>query len=77
MNIKYVVELNEEAHHELKALTTKGYIGARVLKRANLLRLADKGLSDNEIVELLGVSTSTIGRTKKRFVEDGLEAALD
>lgn len=77
MNIKYVVELSEEEQDKLRVLTTKGSTGARVLKRANLLRMSDKGLPDNEIVELLGVSTSTIGRTKKRFVEDGLEAALD
>ena len=71
MNIKYVVELSEEEQDKLRVLTTKGSTGARVLKRANLLRMSDKGLPDNEIVELLGVSTSTIGRTKKGLLKMG------
>lgn len=77
MNIKYVVELNKQEREELQTLTRKGTIGARVLKRANLLLMADSGLADKDIVSLLNVSTATIGRTKRKFVEDGLAAALE
>lgn len=77
MNIKNTVELTEEEQSELKALTSKGKAGARVLKRANLLLMTDKGLQDKEIADLLDVSTATIGRTKKKFVEDGLAEALN
>ncbi len=76
MNIKYVVELSEEERNERVVLTSKGRGGVRVLKRANLLLLADSGKQDKQIVELIGVSPSTIGRTKKRFVEEGLAEAL-
>jgi hypothetical protein len=46
-----------------------------LLKRANILLLANEHRhSDKDISQLL--STSTIFQTKKRFVEDILEAAL-
>ena len=77
MNIKYVVELSEDERDTLKALMSKGKESARKLKRAQLLLLADDGKQDKEIVELLHTSTSTIYRTKKRFVEEGLSEALN
>lgn len=77
MNVKYVVELNNEERDTLKKLTSKGKESARKLKRAQLLLLADEGKQDKDIVELLHISTSTIYRTKKRFVEDGLSEALN
>jgi transposase len=77
MNIKYVVALSFEEKNELIALTFKGKCSARVLRRVNLLLLANDGKQDKEISELLNVSTSTIFRTKKKFVEDGLTAAIN
>ncbi len=77
MNVKYVVELNTEEREALVVLTSKGKESARKLKRAQLLLLVDCGKRDKEIVELLNISTSTIYRTKKRFVEDGLTEALN
>lgn len=77
MNVKYLVELNEEEKEILYSLTSKGKESARKLKRANVLLQANEGKKDNEIVGLLNVSTSTIGRIKKQFVEEGLEAALN
>lgn len=77
MNIKYVVALNEQEKSELIELTSYGKHSARKLKRANLLLLAAAGKQDKEIASLLKVSTSTIFRTKKRFVEEGLEFALN
>ncbi|AZG35637.1 MULTISPECIES: helix-turn-helix domain-containing protein [Shewanella] len=77
MNITYLVELTQEELHSLKILLSKGIHNARLLKRANILLLANEHKHSNkDIVELLNTSTSTIYRTKKRFVEDGLEAAL-
>ena len=65
MNIKHIVELNEAEKNNLLALTGKGSTAARVLKRANILLMSNKGYQDNEIAKALGVSTSTIFRTKK------------
>mgnify|MGYP003695115027 CR=1 FL=1 len=77
MNIRYIVELNEEEKNSLTELLSKGKASARMLKRANILLMSDgRKNQDKEISEVLNVSTSTIYRTKKRFVEDGLDEAL-
>jgi len=77
MNIKYIVELNEDERDYLKKLTSKGKASARVLKRAHILLMADTGKSNQEITESLNMSSSTIPRIKKKFVEYGVEEALN
>jgi len=76
MNIKYIVELNEEEKANLDELTSKGKISARVLKRAHILLMANNGIQPTEISDVLSVSPSTVCRTKKKFVEYGLTEAL-
>ena len=53
-----------------------GKHAARKLKRAQILLAADGGCCDEEIARTVSVSLSTIGRTKRRFVEGNLERAL-
>jgi len=78
MNIKYIVELTEEERAYLLELTSKGKGKARMIKRANILLMADRRQNDEEqIAELLSVGSSTIYRTKRDFVEEGLEVALE
>lgn len=76
MNTKHVVELSEAEANNLLELTGKGSTAARVLKRANILLMSNKGYQDKEVVKALGVSTSTIFRTKKKFVTYGVDEAL-
>lgn len=77
MNVRYVVDLTEEEREALDALTRKGTPGARKTKRALILLMAhDRAHTDEEIASALKVGTSTVYRTKKSFVEDGLEEAL-
>lgn len=73
----YVVDLSEEEKAELKSLTKKGKTSARKLNRAHVLLLANEGETDKAIAKALGVGTSTIERIRKRFVEGGLEDALN
>jgi putative transposase len=72
----YVVDLSEEEKERLKDLTGKGTTGARRLRRAHTLLLAEEGMADKEIARVLNSSVSTLERVRKRFVEEGLEAAL-
>jgi transposase len=76
MNIRYHVELIEAERCELTALLSSGKHSARKLKRAQILLAADCGVSDEAIEAGIGVGGSTVYRTKRRFVEDGLAAAL-
>jgi transposase len=73
----YVVELTQEEKAELLELTRKGKVSARKLKRANILLQADKGKTDEEIADNLEVGRATVQRTRKKFVEGGLEWALN
>jgi len=76
MNVRYRVELNEGEREELRALTSGGKVAARKLKRAQILLAADAGCSDEDISASVQVGTSTVYRTKRRFVEGNLERAL-
>ena len=76
MNIRYHVELNEAERSELNSLISGGKHPARMLKRAQILLAVDAGLSDGEIAAAVAVGGSTVYRTKRRFVEGNLEAAL-
>src|SRR6201997_3242039 len=76
-NIRYHVELREAERCELTALVGGGKHYARKLKRAQILLAADSGLSDDDIAAAVAVGGSTVYRTKRRFVEGNLEAALN
>ena len=73
---KIDIQLSAEEQEQLKALLSKGKVGARVLKRAHIVRLAAAGKSDAHIVEALGVGEATIWRTRVRYQAGGLERAL-
>lgn len=73
----YLVKLTDEERATLIALTRKGTIAACKLARAHMLRLADEGKPDADIVAALGVGLSTVERTRKKYVEGGLEYALN
>ncbi|MGE0006415.1 MAG: IS630 family transposase [Parvibaculaceae bacterium] len=76
MNVRYRVDLDQPERNELTAMLRSGKHPARKLKRAQILLAADAGQSDETIATTVVVGGSTVYRTKRRFVEMGLEAAL-
>ena len=76
MNVRYRVDLSQEERDHLTALLRGGKHAARKLKRAQILLAADAGASDEDIAIGVAVGGSTVYRTKRRFVEGNLEAAL-
>jgi transposase len=76
MKIKYLINLSEEERRELELLTRKGQSPARKFKRAQILLHADEGKTDKAVAQGLHVAEATVFRTRRRFVEQGLEAAL-
>jgi transposase len=77
MNIRYRVTLTPEERQQLEALVRGGKGAVRKLKRAQILLAADARSTDEAIARNVGVGTSTVYRTKQRFVEEGLERALN
>lgn len=76
MNIRYKIELTADERHELNSLLAKGKTAARKLKRAQILLAADLGQADETIATNIGAGTATVYRIKRRFVEEGIDAAL-
>lgn len=73
---KYIVDLSEQERAELKKLLRGGQAGVRRLYRARVLLLADEGATDEAIAGALHLGKSTVERTRRRFVEGGVERAL-
>jgi len=76
MNVRYRVTLETSERVELVAMVLGGKGPVRRLKRAQILLASDKGSTDEEIARNIAVGTSTVYRTKQRFVEEGLKRAL-
>ncbi len=76
MNIRYRVDLSQDERAHLLALVSGGKHAARRIKRAQILLAADAGAPDETIAAGVVVGGSTVYRTKRRFVEGNLEAAL-
>lgn len=79
---KYKVTLPDDERQDLTTLVGKGKAAARKITRARILLLADESeagsaWSDDRIVEALGISRRTVERTREKWVESGLEAALN
>src|SRR5262245_60065752 len=76
MNIRYIVELSEAERQDLLDLVAGGKVAVRRVKRAQILLAADGGQTDESIAAAVGAGTATVYRTRRRFVEEGLEKAL-
>jgi transposase len=70
---KYVVDLTDLEKLELEKLLKSGKHQSRKLTRARILLLANDGKTDDEIVKALQTARPTVERTRKRFVEEGLD----
>ena len=78
---KYVVRLSCAERERVEHLVARGRVAKATRQRAQVLLRADEGeagpgASDEQIAELVGVSLSTVHRTRQRLVEEGLEATL-
>lgn len=74
---KYIVKLETAERQQLLTMTSQGEVGARKMKRAQILLKVDEGWKDADIIDALNTSRSTVERTRKRFVEGGLPKALN
>ena len=79
---KYAVELTSEQRKELAQLVSKGKAAARKITHARVLLQANESKdgpawTDKQISQAFGVHTNTIHGIRRRFVEHGLQAALE
>lgn len=81
MSPRYRVTLTDDERIELEALTKRGRIEARKFVHVRALLLCDAGPGGPgwkvaDVAAALGVTSRAIEHLKKRFVEEGIEAAL-
>jgi len=79
---KYIVSLMPSERNFLEQLTKKGKIAAYKMNHARILLQADLnqeggGWIDSQISKSLNISHATIERVRQRFVEEGIESALN
>ena len=80
---RYKITLELDERKQLEQLTRKGKIAASKFVHARALLLCDQGECNNrswkviDAANALGVSSRTIEHVKKRFVEEGLDSAIE
>lgn len=82
MAIRYKVTLTKEERDNLDKFSKTGTKAARAVLLARALLLVDSGeygpnMPEKQVSQAIGLSCRPIERLKKRFVEEGLDAALD
>lgn len=79
-NAKYVVTLTPEEQKQLLKLVRKGQAAAYKIKHANILLASDENgekLSAAEVATAYHCHSQTVYSVRRRFVEQGLEAAIE
>lgn len=82
MNKRYIVRLTKGERAALGQLVSKGKAAARKRTHAQVLLKADAGKhgpawTDQQIVEAFEIGSRTVQSIRKRFVEEGLNAAIE
>jgi transposase len=80
---KYKVKLNQEEVLELKSIIKKGSHTTQAYKAAYVLLNCDEGeyslgkSTNEQIAQVLKIGMRTIDRIKQKFIEGGIERALE
>jgi transposase len=75
---KYSVELTPEQENSLLKFTKSKSASARKIQRANILLASNNNANETKaIAEMYHCSTATINDVRKKFCENGLDAALN
>lgn len=79
---KYKVTLAQKEREELLAITKGGKHSSKKVIRSLILLNCDEGkfsekVNNEDVAKVLKIGPRTIDRLKKKFVEEGFEAALE
>ena len=81
MNKKWIVRLEAEERKQLEQLVRKGKTAAYKIRHAHVLLAVDASdggthIADEQVAQTLGIGVRSIESLRRRFVEEGLDAAL-
>lgn len=80
MNKRYIVRLTPEEREHLEEFVSRGKRAAYKIKHANILLKADADgprWSDEAIAGAFSVHANTVRNVRQRFVEQGIDAAIE
>jgi transposase len=80
MGKKYIVRLTQEERERLNGLVSKGRASARKIGRARVLLKVDaddSNWTDKQAADAFGMRVNTVADIRQRFVEEGLDGALE
>lgn len=80
--IRYTIKLTKSEVEELMSIINKGSHTSQTFRTAYILLNCDEGeystkVTNEQISKVLKVGMRTIDRVKKRFIEQGMDAALE
>ncbi|WP_144958303.1 IS630 family transposase [Gillisia sp. Hel_I_86] len=82
--IHYTIKLSQTEVEELNGIISKGRHTSQAFRTAYILLNCDKGefsddttIKNAEITKVLKIGERTIGRVKKKFIEEGFESVLE
>ena len=70
------IHLKDEERGRLEDMSSTGVCKVRPLQRAQVLLALDRGILDQQISDVLNIDRTRIWRIRKRYLEQGIEAAL-
>jgi len=80
--VHYKVTLTLNEREQLKTIMSKGKHSSQQFRNACILLNCDSGkhgepFSNDQIAQLLQITTKTVERVKQRFMEEGFEACIE
>ena len=80
--VRYIIKLTKADVEELRSIINKGSHTSQTFRVAYILLNCDEGkfsdkVTNEQISKVLKIGMRTIDRVKKRFIEEGLEVALE
>src|SRR5271170_7817552 len=80
--IRYKVTLTDHERSQLQAILSKGKHSSLQFRNACILLNCDESAhgrkqSNEQIAQILQITTKTIERLRQRFVEEGFESCMD
>ena len=73
---RQTIQLKEQDYRSLTTILSKGKSSARVQTRGRVLDLLHRGEHPERIAEILQVGVATVYNLQKRYLSEGLQAAL-
>ncbi len=74
---KQPIHLTDEERTQLRAMASSRSLGHGIVTRAKIILLADTGMFNMEIAKKVDLSGWTVGKWRKRFLEQGIQGLHD